>query len=95
MNMSVPIEISHQANGVENGSSPNALLTADEVAALLRVTTGWVYAQTRANRIPHVRLGRYVRFRAHAIQAWLGTLERARSQAAGRMAGRGRDGDRG
>jgi excisionase family DNA binding protein len=53
------------------------LLTAAEVAERLRVTTGWVYAATRANRLPHVRLGRYVRFRADAIERWLADVERA------------------
>jgi excisionase family DNA binding protein len=53
------------------------LLTAAEVADRLSVTPGWVYAATRANRLPHVRLGRYVRFRADAIERWLADLERA------------------
>jgi excisionase family DNA binding protein len=52
------------------------LLVASEVAALLRVTTAWVYAETRANRLPHVRLGRYVRYRASAIDAWITEEER-------------------
>ncbi len=47
------------------------LLTADEVAELLKVKTEWVWAQARAGRIPHVRLGRYRRFRESAIEAWL------------------------
>lgn len=41
------------------------LLTAAEVASLLRMTSGWVYAETRANRIPHLRLGRYARRSSH------------------------------
>jgi excisionase family DNA binding protein len=52
------------------------LLTADEVAAILRMTKAWVYTQTRAERIPHVSLGRYVRYRRSAINAWLGEIER-------------------
>ena len=47
------------------------ILVAAEVAALLRVTTAWVYAETRANRLPHVRLGRYVRYPESAVLAWL------------------------
>src|SRR5205823_6285094 len=50
------------------------LLTADQVAALLQVTRSWVYAETHAGRIPHVRLGRYVRYRASAIARWIGEL---------------------
>ena len=51
------------------------VLTAGEVAALLRVTKGWLYAETRAGRIPHLRLGRYVRYRRSAIERWLDGLE--------------------
>jgi excisionase family DNA binding protein len=47
------------------------LLTAEEVAERLGMRTDWVWAQARAGRIPHVRLGRYRRFRASAIEAWL------------------------
>jgi excisionase family DNA binding protein len=51
------------------------LLTADEVAELLRVTPAWVYAETRRNRIPHVRLGRYVRYRRQSLDAWIAQIE--------------------
>jgi excisionase family DNA binding protein len=53
-----------------------ALLTAQDVAALLRVPVTWVYAEARAGRIPHVTLGRYRRFRREAIEAWLAGAER-------------------
>jgi excisionase family DNA binding protein len=59
--------------GSRTGIDP--LLTADEVATLLRVTKAWVYAETRAKRIPHVPLGRYVRYRRSAVLEWLGALE--------------------
>jgi excisionase family DNA binding protein len=52
------------------------LLTAEEVAALLRVTPAWVYAATRQHRIPHIRLGRYVRYRRDALALWMDQLER-------------------
>jgi excisionase family DNA binding protein len=51
------------------------LLTAEEVAERLGVRTDWVWAQARAGRIPHVRLGRYRRFRESALEAWLEKLE--------------------
>jgi len=50
-------------------------ITAREVAQMLRMTTAWVYAETRANRIPHVPLGRYVRYRKSALAAWLDAIE--------------------
>jgi excisionase family DNA binding protein len=51
------------------------LLTADEVAERLGTKTEWVWAQARAGLIPHVRLGRYRRFREAAVEAWLRELE--------------------
>jgi excisionase family DNA binding protein len=51
------------------------LLTAEEIAERLGVKTQWVWAQARAGRIPHVRLGRYRRFRESAVEAWVCQLE--------------------
>lgn len=51
------------------------LLTAEEIAERLGVKTQSVWAQARAGRIPHVRLGRYQRFRESAVEAWLCGLE--------------------
>ena len=65
-------------NGEHVGT--DALLTADEVAALLQVTKAWVYAETRAKRIPHVPLGRYVRYRRSAVELWISALERQASR---------------
>jgi excisionase family DNA binding protein len=58
----------------------DTLLTADEVAALLQVTKAWVYAETRAKRIPYVPLGRYVRYRRSAVLQWIFSLERQSSR---------------
>jgi excisionase family DNA binding protein len=52
-----------------------SLLTAEEVAQRLGVTKHWVWEQARADRIPHLRLGRHLRFREEAIDAWLIELE--------------------
>jgi excisionase family DNA binding protein len=57
--------------------SPNDLLTARDVAAMLGVTTDWVYAQSRRRRIPTITLGRYRRYRRRAILEWLATIEDA------------------
>jgi excisionase family DNA binding protein len=56
-------------------ASPNDLLTAQDVAAMLGVTTGWVYAQSRKGRIPTIPLGRYRRYRRDAILHWLDEIE--------------------
>jgi excisionase family DNA binding protein len=57
-------------------ASPSNLLTAEDVAAMLGVTTGWVYAQSRKGRIPTITLGRYRRYRRDAILQWLDQIER-------------------
>jgi len=61
---------------VDVQQTADRLLTADEVAALLRVTKAWVYAETRRNALPHIRLGRYVRYREVAIHSWVEAIER-------------------
>ena len=46
------------------------LLDSKDAAALLNVPASWVLAEARADRIPHVRLGRYVRFDTTELHAW-------------------------
>jgi excisionase family DNA binding protein len=60
-----------------SGSSSRALMTAEEVAERLGgVSVKWVWAQTRAGMIPHVRLGRLLRYRPEKIDSWLAEIER-------------------
>ena len=51
------------------------LLTAHEVADLIGMTPDWVYAQSRAGKIPTIRLGRYYRYRRESIEEWWRALE--------------------
>jgi excisionase family DNA binding protein len=57
------------------------LLTADDVAAFLAVKVSWVREATRDGRLPHLRLGRYRRYRLTDIESWL-----TDQQAGGRLA---------
>lgn len=50
------------------------LLTPSDVADLLHAKKSWVYEAPRAGRIPHVKLGRYVRFEAEQVDRWTETL---------------------
>jgi excisionase family DNA binding protein len=52
------------------------LLEVDDVADYLGVRTDWVYREVRAGRLPHIRLGRAVRFRRESIEAWIDSRER-------------------
>jgi excisionase family DNA binding protein len=58
------------------GETLDRLLTAGEIAAMLAVPERWVREHTRSGLIPHVRLGRYVRYRRVAVLAWLAEQER-------------------
>jgi excisionase family DNA binding protein len=55
------------------------LMTVSEVAALLKVPVSWVYEHTRRRGnecIPHVKLGKYLRFSAADVKAWLEQLRK-------------------
>ena len=47
------------------------LLTADEASALLNVPASWCLMEARAGRLPHVKLGKYTRFRRTDLEQWL------------------------
>lgn len=59
------------------------LMTADEVAALLRVPRSWVYRQTREGQLPSIRCGRYVRFDRNDLELWLAEQKEHRDGASG------------
>jgi excisionase family DNA binding protein len=51
-----------------------ALLTPREVAGMLRVPISWVYERTRRHgtvRLPHIKIGKYLRFRKEDVLGWL------------------------
>lgn len=55
------------------------LLTVEEVAALLKVPISWVYSRTRTRRgetLPHIRLGKYIRFREEDVREYLAKNQR-------------------
>ena len=50
------------------------LLTVDELSALLKVPKSWIYERTRRRgleRLPHIKLGKYVRFEERAVTRFL------------------------
>lgn len=53
------------------------LLTVDDVAMILKVSRSWVYEHTRSRgiprseRLPHIKIGKYVRFDARAVREFL------------------------
>lgn len=60
------------AGGESVWGRTEVLLDAEDVAAMLGMKKSWVYARSRANEIPTVKLGpRYYRYRRDAIADWI------------------------
>jgi excisionase family DNA binding protein len=56
----------------------NELMTVSEIAAFLKVPISWVYERTRrrgVERLPHVKLGKYLRFDQAEVRGWLQRLQ--------------------
>ena len=80
--MPIAINVHAESARPDSGTADQAadlheLLTVAEVAALLRVSERWVYEHTRtrggprAHRLPHVKVGKYLRFEEGAVRAYL------------------------
>ncbi len=52
-----------------------SVLTADEVAAMLRISRWQAYELAKSGRLPSLRLGRAVRFPRRAVLELLGEVE--------------------
>jgi len=46
------------------------LLNAEQAAELLGVPERWVRRRAQAGAIPHIKLGRYLRFDPDALRQW-------------------------
>ena len=66
----------NSTDGPPEAELSGRLLTAKEVGELLQLNASWVLDAARRNAIPHIRLGRYVRFRRIDIETWLSDQRR-------------------
>jgi excisionase family DNA binding protein len=57
------------------------LLTAEEVAELLRLPASTIYELARTGRLPHLKIGRALRFSQRDLEAHLAERCRARVSA--------------
>jgi excisionase family DNA binding protein len=73
MHEQLPLTPQRRGSRPPSGSEP--LLEAGDVAQWLGVTVSWVYAETRAGRIPHITVGRFYRYRRTSIERWLAEHE--------------------
>jgi hypothetical protein len=60
-----------RARGITVGRTFSPLIDAKAAGRLLGVPHTWLLAQARAARIPHHRLGHYVRFDIDDLRQWL------------------------
>ena len=56
------------------------LMDVSETAHMLHVPVSWVYERTRMRgryRIPHIKLGKYLRFERTQVREWVTGLRQA------------------
>jgi predicted DNA-binding transcriptional regulator AlpA len=57
--------------------SKSELMDVPEIARILHVPVSWVYERTRRRgkeRMPHIKLGKYLRFELAEVRTWLDGL---------------------
>jgi excisionase family DNA binding protein len=47
------------------------LITIQKLQERTELPLSWLYAQTAAGKIPHLKLGKYLRFEPAAVDRWL------------------------
>ena len=52
------------------------LLDAKQAGELLNVPPSWLLAQARRDAVPHVKLGKYVRFDQADLLAWIESVKK-------------------
>ena len=74
MGVAAKNEVLSRGGTPQVSAEPGALLTAQEVAEILNVPVSWVYEHTRKRgvaRLPHLKLGKYLRFEEQAVREFL------------------------
>ncbi len=56
---------------ITNHFLADEMLTVQDLADYLRVKPIWVYQKTRKGEIPHLKIGKMLRFRRSTIEEWL------------------------
>lgn len=66
--------ITHDSGMPSESSVHNEMATVNQIAEVLQVPPSWVYERTRRRgieRIPHFKLGKYLRFSRAEVFEWL------------------------
>jgi len=61
-------------------SASKRFLTVEELAELLQVPKSWIYDRTYRDAIPHLKIGKLLRFDEQKILEWLEEQEKGNSQ---------------
>jgi excisionase family DNA binding protein len=80
----------HTRRGITDTKAFTPLIDAKAASRLLGVPHTWLLAQARDGRIPHHRLGHYVRFNPEDLQQWLVETRSGPPHDRGRATGLGR-----
>ncbi len=69
----IKIEVSSRNKRERYGGAhvTEKLLGIKEISEATGLPLSWLYTQAAAGRIPHLKLGKYLRFRISEVQAWL------------------------
>jgi excisionase family DNA binding protein len=57
------------------------LVGIQQVAEKTTLPVSWLYAHTAAGTIPHLKIGKYVRFRMSEVEHWLESHRRGEAVA--------------
>ncbi len=71
-------ELAEAIRPILTGGTLSSLMTIDELADFLKVEKGWIYDRTRNKQdgIPHMKVGKYVRFNLNEVLDWLKDQEK-------------------
>lgn len=68
------LAIAREMNAIAK-KEPQRYLDIDEAASILNVKRSFLYQQTYMKKIPHYKIGRYLRFRADELAEWAQTTK--------------------
>jgi len=58
-------------NAERGNGNPEPLMNIDELSTYLNVPKSWVYEQSRLDKIPRFKAGKYLRFDRRAVLEWM------------------------
>lgn len=59
------------ADSPDRGALSEPLLDPPTAAGLLSVKPSWIYEAVRDGRLPHLKVGRHIRFLRSDLEAWV------------------------